>query len=258
VPIGPPYYDSAVKFWSGQDVVPVYEGWVPNHDGTFTMVFGYFNRNYREELVIPPGPNNNVAPGNLDQGQPTIFEPRRQAWIFRVNVPRDFGDRQVVWTLTSHGRTEKTVGQLIRQLQISERSIMSHGNLDPGLNDPNERPSIHVLSAGETKVGVPVELTALVADDGLPEASDGTSSEGSTSATGQSNSVDPPVRLTASWMAYRGPGGVVFEDKGPTVVAYSKVATSAQFSEPGTYVLIATADDGELATPTTFTVKVSR
>src|SRR5689334_6449652 len=30
----------------GQDVVPVYEGWMPNPDGTYTMYFGYFNRNY--------------------------------------------------------------------------------------------------------------------------------------------------------------------------------------------------------------------
>src|SRR2546426_6133503 len=37
----------------GQDVVPVFEGWKPNPDGTFTMYFGYFNRNYQEELDIP-------------------------------------------------------------------------------------------------------------------------------------------------------------------------------------------------------------
>src|SRR5262249_24404475 len=42
----------------GQDVVPVYEGWKPNPDGTFTMYFGYFNRNYQEEIDIPLGANN--------------------------------------------------------------------------------------------------------------------------------------------------------------------------------------------------------
>src|SRR5262249_31769886 len=61
----------------GQDVVPVYEGWKPNPDGTFTMYFGYFNRNYEEELDIPLGPNNSIDPGG-DRGQPTHFYPRRQ------------------------------------------------------------------------------------------------------------------------------------------------------------------------------------
>ena len=74
-----------VQYARGQNVAPVFEGWERNPDGTFSMVFGYLNRNYKEELVIPPGPDNNVEPGGPDQGQPTFFAPRRQhinpAWI---------------------------------------------------------------------------------------------------------------------------------------------------------------------------------
>jgi hypothetical protein len=95
-----------------------------NSDGTYTLVFGYFNRNYREELVIPLGPNNNVSPGDVDQGQPTIFVPRRQKCIFLVKVPKDFGDKEVVWTLTSHGRTEKATGKSIRQLYASRPAVL--------------------------------------------------------------------------------------------------------------------------------------
>src|SRR5574341_2082183 len=95
------------KFDTGQDVVPVFEGWLRNSDGTFTMVFGYFNRNFKEELVIPPGPDNTVEPGGPDRGQPTYFLPRRQSWVFRARVPADWGDRVLTWTLTAHGRTEK-------------------------------------------------------------------------------------------------------------------------------------------------------
>ena len=62
-----------------QNVVPVFEGWLRNPDGAFTMVFGYFNRNLKEELAIPPGPENKIEPGELDRGQPTYFLPRRQA-----------------------------------------------------------------------------------------------------------------------------------------------------------------------------------
>ena len=35
------------SYASGQNVVPVYEGWEQNPDGSFNLVFGYFNRNYR-------------------------------------------------------------------------------------------------------------------------------------------------------------------------------------------------------------------
>jgi hypothetical protein len=36
------------RFDSGQNVVPVYEGWIRNPDGSFDLVFGYFNRNFKK------------------------------------------------------------------------------------------------------------------------------------------------------------------------------------------------------------------
>src|ERR1700733_8830092 len=44
----PPTYIPQTKFSRGQDVVPSFDGWLRNSDGSFTMVFGYFNRNYEE------------------------------------------------------------------------------------------------------------------------------------------------------------------------------------------------------------------
>src|SRR6185295_88242 len=85
----------ATKFSSGQNIVPYFEGWIRNPDGTFDMVFGYFNRNWQEELAIPAGPDNLVEPGGPDRGQPTYFLPRRQGWVFRVRVPKDFGKQAV-------------------------------------------------------------------------------------------------------------------------------------------------------------------
>ena len=38
--------------------LPYFEGWEHNPDGTYSMVFGYLNRNYEEEIDIPVGPNN--------------------------------------------------------------------------------------------------------------------------------------------------------------------------------------------------------
>jgi hypothetical protein len=61
---------------SGQTATPAFEGWYKNADGTYSLSFGYYNRNATEVLNIPLGPDNFVSPGNPDQGQPTYFYPR--------------------------------------------------------------------------------------------------------------------------------------------------------------------------------------
>ena len=96
----------------GQDIVPAYEGWEENSDGTFNMVFGYLNRNYDEVLDVPIGPDNNLEPGGPDQGQPTHFLPRRNRYLFRVKVPKDFGKKELIWTITANGKTERAYASL--------------------------------------------------------------------------------------------------------------------------------------------------
>src|SRR5208282_4659756 len=103
-----------VQYARGQNVAPVFEGWERNADGTFAMVFGYLNRNYEEELDIPVGPANTIdlgageAGASGDHGQPTHFYPRRQRFLFRVVVPKDWNKEQkVVWTIISHGKTNQ-------------------------------------------------------------------------------------------------------------------------------------------------------
>src|SRR6202051_5326271 len=56
---------------SGQNVTAAYEGWFKNPDGSFSMLFGYFNRNLQEELDIPVGDSNRIEPGPPDTGPPT-------------------------------------------------------------------------------------------------------------------------------------------------------------------------------------------
>src|SRR5207247_893469 len=63
---------------SGQSVTGAFEGWFPNSDGTFSILLGYYNRNLKQELDIPIGPDNRIEPGGPDQGQPTHFLTRRQ------------------------------------------------------------------------------------------------------------------------------------------------------------------------------------
>src|SRR5215831_4329584 len=82
---------AADSYSRGQNVYPAYEGWEQNSDGSFNMLFGYMNGNWEEELDIPVGPDNDIEPGGPDQGQPTHFFPRRNRFVFRVRVPKDFG-----------------------------------------------------------------------------------------------------------------------------------------------------------------------
>ena len=119
------------KFNSGQDIVPYFEGWIRNPDGTFDLVFGYFNRNWKQELAIPAGPDNKVEPGGPDAGQPAYFLPRRQRWIYRLRVPADFGNKEAIWTITANGRTETAYGNLLAAQEINDRVVSSNGNLDP-------------------------------------------------------------------------------------------------------------------------------
>ncbi|PWT98727.1 MAG: hypothetical protein C5B51_28695 [Terriglobia bacterium] len=249
----PPTYIPQTKFDAGQNVVPVFEGWLRNTDGSFTMVFGYFNRNFKEELVIPAGPDNKIEPGEADRGQPTYFLPRRQPWVFRVPVPKDWGQKELVWTLTSHGRTEKAYAQLLPVEEITERIIMTRGNLNPGDDDPNKPPSITIAPPGAASLTSPLTLTALVTDDGLPKPRAPVKPR----PGAQSNTVDNrPRGLNVSWMQYRGPAKATFDASGPMPVADGKAVTTVRFIEPGTYVLRATANDGQLSTKVDLTVTV--
>jgi hypothetical protein len=67
-----------------------------------------------------------------------------------------------------------------------------------------------------------------------------------------------PRGLNVSWLEYKGPAKVTFEPAGMIMVADGKAVTTARFTEPGTYVLRATANDGALSTITDITVNVSR
>ena len=101
-----------LSYSAGQPLSPAYEGWEKNADGSFNLVFGYMSSNWEQEIDVPIGPLNNFSPGQADVGQPTHFFPRRNRFVFRVKVPRDFGTKEVVWTLTANGKTYKAYGTL--------------------------------------------------------------------------------------------------------------------------------------------------
>ena len=43
---------------SGQNIAPVYEGFETNPDGSFNLLFGYYNRNWEEQIDVPVGPES--------------------------------------------------------------------------------------------------------------------------------------------------------------------------------------------------------
>ena len=279
------------SYTSGQPVWPAYEGWEKNDDGSFTFLFGYMNDNWQQELDVPVGPDNIIEPGGPDRGQPTHFQPRRNRFIFRVRVPKDWGDKELVWTLTTQGVAHKAFASLRTDLLIENIDIMSEsGALGAGTSSPEQRadkpPVIAVASRTLTaKVGEPLALAATVTDDGVPRRRGG----GAAPARGIPEAIilRPPARLTVgkvlglhlSWFVYRGPGAVTFtprqikvwEDtrtganspwaplwQAPPLPTDGKYVTTATFAEPGSYVLRARADDGLLTTDEDVTVTVTR
>ena len=66
----------------GRTVTPAFEGWYPNKDGTYSISFGYYNRNSEEIVDIPIGPDNFVAPGDAESGAAIAI--LRQAPLGRV------------------------------------------------------------------------------------------------------------------------------------------------------------------------------
>jgi hypothetical protein len=208
---------TGVRYMSGQNVAPVFEGWEKNPDGSFSFVFGYLNRNYEEEPEIPIGVNNSFSPGAADRGQPTHFYTRRQQFMFKVRVPADFGKQELVWTLTRAGKTEKAVAHLQLEWELTE--IVYSQNRAGLARDsvtalPNQAPMVFLNATPlAATVGTPMTLSATVSDDGIPKppaargttAASGTPAAGAAAAPATAADSAAPQRSGAA--SARGRGG---------------------------------------------------
>jgi hypothetical protein len=263
------------------NITPVYEGWLPIDDGSFDLVFGYFNREWDAETTIPLGPANTMDPGGPDRGQPTHFLPRRNRFVFNVRVPKDFGTKEIVWTLTSKGRTEKAYGTLKPDYVLDDTVIMSNIGAGGALSTSpdmvgNKAPVLTIEQTKLTaKVGVPVTLDAVATDDGKPNKRNMPSALGG-------NYILPQTAngLRLSFFVYRGTGRAVtfdppqsevWEDtrdggKSPWSAGFvvppipegNRWTARVTFAEPGSYVIRALAHDGGLYTARDITVSVTR
>lgn len=224
---------------SGQSITGAFEGWFKNPDGGFSILLGYYNRNLKEELDIPIGPNNRIEPGGPDQGQPTHFLPRRQWGVFTITLPKDFGTSKLTWTLVANRQTASIPMSLDPLWEVSPFYEVGMGNTPPvvsfeeggeGVQGP--RP---ITTSLTTTLPNPLTLTVWVSDDAK-------------TFPGAKPPKTPPVIL--SWGKYRGPGKVTFSKNIPAVEKTEgkapfngKATTTATFSEPGEYILRVVAND---------------
>lgn len=268
--------DAQIAYQRGQNVAPAYEGWIQNDDGTKTMVFGYMNRNWAEELDVPVGEDNSFSPGPADRGQPTHFRPRRNRFVFMVDLPAGW-EEELVWTLTTAGQTEKAYGTLGIDQRLDDIVIASEtGALGIGASNAeiraNQPPVVTVESGSEyrVRVGQPLELLVRMEDDGLADAFE--SWEARQAAAAQRiaeregppalsrSQLRPPTRITVekvvwhhvAWFLYRreGEGAPSFDP--PQVKTWEDTRNGANSPWAPLWTRTPIPEDGVWRTTVTF------
>ena len=280
----------AETFMQSRPVWPAFEGWRPDPDGTFNLMFGYMNENWEQQPFVEIGDNNFFSPGEPDQGQPTNFFPRRNRFTFEVSVPADWGDRELVWTLNVNGVEAKAYGTLKPDYLVDNMVIASEtGSLGIGVSSPESRaniPPVLTIQGDEVRtaeVGEAITLVVQLEDEGRPRArSSSTRSESDLLRVlfraPQKPTVNKINALYMSWNVYRGEGRVTFDPPQtkvwedtrvsanspwgslwlpPEIPDDGMVEVTATFDEPGTYVLWVRADDGGLYADGYITVNVT-
>ena len=278
-----------LRYNSGQTVQPIFQGWSRNTDGSFDMHFGYLNRNYIEEVNVPIGADNFIDMAGLDQRQrqPTYFHARSNRDIFSVTVPADFGDREIVWSLSTQGKTLQAIGWLQSEWEIEE-----YGGRKPDAETlANQPPEITVNTAVSVALSATLSLTARVTDDGLPKPEPEETEEErrqkeaaarrptqarpplltppedaleipvnvpqlALTARGNKITAQPPDdKLTVSYIVWRGQGSISTQPQFAEV-ENGAATTSITFSKPGEYELQVRAYDGGKSTYEFVTVNV--
>ena len=221
-----PFNDATLRP-SGQHVIPLFEGWFPNDDGSYTLCFGYFNMNTEQQVEVPLGDANRIEPAEFDGAQPTHFDPvpapeltrpYRHHWcVFSVEVPSDFGRKDVIWTLETQGDELSVPGSLLPSYVLDETETFGRDAVAPYLslndNPPNFRGRRGLWEGPrQAKVGEPLPLIARVRH--------------------------PEAGTWIYWTLHQGPNSVEFSQAEMTLnVADGVATTTATFHEPGSYVL---------------------
>ncbi len=248
---------------AGLNVYPAFEGWYQNPDGTYTLLIGYYNRNKKQLLDVPIGPQNRIEPGGPDQGQPTHFLVGRGWGTTAIKVPKDFGDKKLTWTLTTNGKTVQGIFGLQKGYQIEPFLDAAMGNKPPTLafeptakgntGPPPTLAQAHMVSGA---AGEAIPLTVFYKDDGHEESptgggaaapppapAPGAPAAAGVAAGGGGGGFQRPPRQSVTMTKFRGPGDVKFDDNTPTISKDGKATANATFSAPGEYVIRVEGND---------------
>ena len=268
-----------LSYTKGQNISPAYEGWEQASDGSKYFLFGYMNRNWEEEIDVPVGAENGFSVGGADQGQPTHFLPRRNRFVFRVKVPSGFSEKdELIWTLTTHGKTEKAYATLRPDyivddvVKASETGALGAGTSSPEVRG-NHPPSVHIqeVKARTVKIGEPLTVVSDVKDDGIPKrrqpspallaaAAQRLAADPVLAAQVRNPAMSPPSRITVgknlglhlSWFVYRGPVGGKATFDPPQVKAWEDTRAGANSPWAPVWAAPKIPDDGLLPVQVTF------
>lgn len=213
---------------NGQPVIPLFDGWFPNDDGTRTLCFGYFNMNRLESLDIPKGSANYLSDQRFTANVPTHFDPlppryRHVFCAFSITVPESFGrDEKIYWHLTSNGQELKVPGHLLSAYVLDEPRSDGRGDIAPlvrlGEQSARGRKGIHHAEVLNTAVGKSIPLRATI-----------------------EHTAD---EVWVGWSHHSGPGKVDFDKKEYMTPSGEETEVFASFSEPGEYIVrMQTIDD---------------
>jgi hypothetical protein len=124
---------------------------------------------------VPVGANHNIsAPHGPDAGPPTHCFPRNNRFQFKIQVPGDFGKQEIVWTLTTAGRTYRAYATLAPSY-IRDDFGMSREYWGQPPPQGNKAPVI-TLTGEKTrtlKLGEYSEIVYTIKDDGRAPGRDG-------------------------------------------------------------------------------------
>jgi hypothetical protein len=232
----------------GSSITGAFEGWYYNKDGSRSLLVGYFNRNTKQELDVPVGASNRIEPGGPDLGQPTHFLAGRQYGVFSIKVPKDFGAKELTWTIVANGQTNTITMHTRPDWIVEPFEDPANKNTPPTLRfDPAGQgfagPPIAIAASRTATAGTPLSLVAFATDRGptvnVPDAPPARRGRGAAAAP------PAPPRLAVVWSVFRGPGPVTFDNARPAIDREhdGKATTVATFAVPGDYILRLQAND---------------
>jgi len=188
----------------GSSITGAFEGWFYDKDGSQSLLVGYFNRNTKQELDIPTGPNNRIEPGGPDLGQPTHFLAGRQFGVFAIPVSKSFGAKELTWTIVANGQTNTITMHTRPDWIVEPFEDPANKNTPPVIRfDPTAAsytgPPVGIAATYTTPSGAPLPLVAWATDEGprinVPDAPSRNRSRG---AAGSAPPAPPRLAIACS------------------------------------------------------------